>query len=138
MKRSLLANESAAGRAMVGQGGNEFLSIIGSVSGFDRRRQGAGKIAGCPCLRSRIDSTPADEIEGGAVLNVAAEKERGARDECWKHQSTMVNGQESVSSEIIMALNRQHVGMAVYSVLRWLQCRAIRAGPSGFDGAITV
>ena len=135
MKRSLLANESAAGRAMVGQGGNEFLSIIGSVSGFDRRCQGAGKIAGCPCLRSRIDSTPADEIEGGAVLNVAAEKERGARDECWKHQSTMVNGQESVSSEIIMALNRQHVGIAVYSVLCWHQCRPIRAGPASvFDG----
>src|SRR5215510_14239078 len=84
MKRSLLANESAAGRAMVGQGGAEFLFIIGSASGSDRRCQGAGKIAGCPCLRSRIDSTPGDEIEGGAVLNVAAEKERGARDECWK------------------------------------------------------
>jgi len=38
------------------------------------------------------------------------------------------------SSEIIMALNRQHVGMAVYSVLRWLQCRPIRAGPSVFEG----
>ena len=69
------------------------------------------------------------------MLNVAAEKERGARDECWKHQSTMVNGQESVSSEIIMALNRQHVGIAVYSVLCWHQCRPIRAGPASvFDG----
>src|SRR5262249_35021615 len=71
------------GQAMVGQGA-EFLFIIGSASGSDRRCQGAGKIAGCPCLRSRMDSTPGDEIEGGAVLNVAAEKERGARDECWK------------------------------------------------------
>src|SRR5262249_16219904 len=70
---------------MVGQGSAEFLFIIGSVSGSDRRCQGAGKIARCPCLRSRIDSTPGDEIEGGAVLNVAAEKERGARDEGWKH-----------------------------------------------------
>src|SRR5215510_9151645 len=135
MKRSPLANESAVGRALVGQGGDEFLFITGSVSGSDRRCQRAGKIAGCPCLRSRIDSTPGDEIEGGAVLNGAAEKERGARDECWKHQSTMVNGQESVSSEIIMALNRQQCQRAVYSVLRWLQCRAIRAGPASvFDG----
>ena len=41
-------------------------------------------------------------------------------------------------SEIIMALNRQHVGTAVYSVLRWLQCRPIRAGPVGLRRAITV
>jgi hypothetical protein len=39
---------------------------------------------------------------------------------------------------IMMALNRQHVGTAVYSVLRWLQCRPIRAGPVGLRRAITV
>ena len=43
-----MANESAAGRAMVGKGGNEFLFIIVSVSGFDRRCQGTRKIGGCP------------------------------------------------------------------------------------------
>jgi hypothetical protein len=43
-----------------------------------------------------MDSTPGDEIEGGAVLNVAAEMERGTRTSVG-NQSTMVNGQESVS-----------------------------------------
>src|SRR5215813_8075347 len=61
------------GQAMVGQGA-EFLFIIGSASGSDRRCQGAGKIAGCPCLRSRVDLTHIDAVEGRAVLSVAADR----------------------------------------------------------------
>src|SRR5262249_13659864 len=59
-----LANESSAGRAVVGQGSDEFLFIVGSVSGFARRCQGAGKNDGCSHLRSRIDSKSGDEAEG--------------------------------------------------------------------------
>ena len=41
-----------------------------AVSSFDRRCQGAGKISGCPRLRSRVDSRPGDEVEGRRVLNM--------------------------------------------------------------------
>ena len=68
-----LANQFADGRAMVGQGRDEFVFIIGSVSGFDRRRQGAGKIGGCPCLRSGVDSSSIEAVEGRSVLSVGAE-----------------------------------------------------------------
>ena len=37
---------------MVGEGSDEVLFIIRPVSGFDRRRHGAGKVGGCLCIRT--------------------------------------------------------------------------------------
>jgi hypothetical protein len=37
-------------------------------------KQCAGKIGGCPYLRSQVDSRSADEVEGRRALNVADDK----------------------------------------------------------------
>ena len=95
-----------------------------------------GAVVSCPLigLRSNIQGF---NFSLGVKLLCASERSSAQVQNCHNKRDNTSRPSTSTlwnSSEIMMALNRQRVGTAVYSVLCWLQCRPIRAGPSVFDG----